>query len=490
MKKVFQNPLNHLSGNDEYGPAGSSDKDLSDLFATKTWVNWSLGTLLLLFLFITSRYNYLLFHTLAEFFSITVAFSLFVIVWNSRHLTDNNAFVFLGIAYLFIGSIDLVHTLSYKGLGVISADWGANPATQLWIAARLMESITLFLFPLFFFRKLRPNRIIGTYFAITALIFITVFYWRIFPDCFIEGAGLTPFKKISEYVICGILVAAFILLRAKKRHVDQTVYRLMVFSIAITILGELAFTFYVSVYGISNLAGHYFKVISFFLIYLALVKTSLKRPYEILFRELDQSEKKFKSLFDKMTNGVALHEMICDEHGKPIDYRFLNVNAAFEKLTGLRGKHLIGNTVLEVLPNTEKTWIETYGNVALTGHSIQFSNYSQELKKHFEVSAYCPNPGQFVTIFSDITERKNAAIEKDRLIKELQKAANEIKTLRGILPICSHCKKIRDDKGYWNQIEGYIKNNTDVDFSHGICPECANRYYPDLQLYDEEEPHP
>ncbi len=89
----------------------------------------------------------------------------------------------------------------------------------------------------------------------------------------------------------------------------------MAFSIVLTILGELAFTFYVSVYGISNLVGHYFKILSFFLIYLALVRASLKKPYETLFRELNESEKKFKSLFEEMTSAVALHEIICDENG-------------------------------------------------------------------------------------------------------------------------------------------------------------------------------
>ena len=186
-----------------------------------------------------------------------------------------------------------------------------------------------------------------------------------------------------------------------------------------------------------------------------------------------------------MINGVGLHEIICDESGKPINYRFLDLNSAFEKLTGLSRKDLIGKSVLEVLPNTEKYWIETYGEVALTGNSIQFENYYQELKKHFEVSTYCPKQGQFVTVFNDITSKKNADVEKDRLISELKQAISEIKTLRGILPICSYCKKIRDDKGYWNQVESYIHKHSDAEFSHSICPECAKKYFPDMDLYKD-----
>ena len=78
--------------------------------------------------------------------------------------------------------------------------------------------------------------------------------------------------------------------------------------------------------------------------------------------------------------------------------------------------------------------------------------------------------------------------ERDRLIVELKEALAKIKTLQGLLPICSYCKKIRDDKGYWNQIERYIGERSDTQFSHGICPECAEKYYPDMDLYGDEQP--
>jgi len=69
---------------------------------------------------------------------------------------------------------------------------------------------------------------------------------------------------------------------------------------------------------------------------------------------------------------------------------------------------------------------------------------------------------------------------------KLQKALAEVKTLGELLPICSHCKNIRDDKGYWNKIEAYIHKHSGTEFSHGICPECAKKYYPEFKLYDEK----
>jgi two-component system cell cycle sensor histidine kinase/response regulator CckA len=84
-----------------------------------------------------------------------------------------------------------------------------------------------------------------------------------------------------------------------------------------------------------------------------------------------------------------------------------------------------------------------------------------------------------------IKEREDAEHERDRYIEDLKKALKEVKQLGGLLPICSHCKKIRDDKGYWNQIEAYISDHTDTKFSHSICQECAKAYYPDMDLYGD-----
>jgi len=85
----------------------------------------------------------------------------------------------------------------------------------------------------------------------------------------------------------------------------------------------------------------------------------------------------------------------------------------------------------------------------------------------------------------EMSRRREIERVREKLVVNLQEAIKEIKTLRGIIPICSHCKKIRDDKGYWSQIESYISEHSEAEFSHGICTECAKKYYPDMDLYDE-----
>lgn len=123
-----------------------------------------------------------------------------------------------------------------------------------------------------------------------------------------------------------------------------------------------------------------------------------------------QSEKKYRMLFKEMMNGFALHEIICDSQGNPVDYRFLEVNPAFELLTGLSSKDLTGKTVKEIMPATEDIWIQRYGRVALSGEPDMFMNFSEALNKYFEVLAYCPEHGKFAVIFNDVTERTKAEI--------------------------------------------------------------------------------
>lgn len=146
-------------------------------------------------LYLSSLFSYLLFHNIAEIFSIIVACGIFMIAWNSRKYLNNDYLIFIAIAYLFIGGLDLLHTLSYKGMKIFKDN--SDYATQLWIAARYLESLTLLVGFIFFLRgkTVKPYFIFLCYTLISFMIIMSVFYWEIFPICFIEGKGLTPFKK-------------------------------------------------------------------------------------------------------------------------------------------------------------------------------------------------------------------------------------------------------------------------------------------------------
>jgi len=137
------------------------------------------------------------------------------------------------------------------------------------------------------------------------------------------------------------------------------------------------------------------------------------------------SEAQYRTLFSSMGEGFAVHEIILDRDGKPCDYRFLDVNEAFEELTGLKREDVIGKTVKEAIPNIEPYWIETYGKVALTGETAHFSNQSIGLNRYYEVTAYSPGRGQFATLFFDITEREKAESQIRELNESLEQRVKE-----------------------------------------------------------------
>jgi hypothetical protein len=338
-------------------------------------INYSVIITALIGLYFTTWVNYLLFHSMAEIFTIVVAFSIFVIAWNSKKYIRNPYLLFVGIAYLFIAFLDLLHTLSYKGMPIFTDyDYYAN---QLWIGARYMESITLLVAFIFLRGDKMPkaNLVFAVYAGLTGLLVASIFYWKTFPVCFVDGIGLTPFKKISEYVICGILFAAILLLQKNRARFEKRIFQLLLWSIICTIVSELCFTNYTSNYGFANMLGHYFKIFSFFLIYKAIITTGIEKPFNLIFLDLDKANK--------------------------------------------------------------------------------------DLKKEIEV-------------------RLQIQKEKEKLIDSLKQAVEEIKTLQGMLPICSICKNIRDDQGYWNGIESYFSKHSELVFSHGLCPDCAQKHYPEF----------
>ncbi|MEF2230945.1 MAG: MASE3 domain-containing protein [Pseudodesulfovibrio sp.] len=302
-----------------------------------------MGTVVLVGLYFSSLQNYLLFHTLAEMFSIVVACGIFIIGWNSRHYINNNYLVFLAIAYLFIAFLDLLHTVSYKGMGMFTYQYYAN---QLWIATRYMESLSLLIAFLFVReqRRFNPKAVFAAFTAITLLIMATVFWWHVFPVCFIDGQGLTPFKKVSEYIICAILLLDIWLLLRLRDQFDRAVHRWLVWSLAFTIASELAFTFYISNYGFSNLVGHYFKIFSFYLIYRALVSTGITRPHAIMFKALQESEAKFRALVESST------DIIWEEDRDGI---YTYVSPHVRAILGYEPEEMIGRPMYEFLSPEE-----------------------------------------------------------------------------------------------------------------------------------------
>jgi PAS domain S-box-containing protein len=253
-----------------------------------SWQGLLLCILVLAGLAWTATHSYLVFHSLAELSGITIAVATFFIAWNARRYMSNNYLLFIGESYLFVAFLDILHSLAYKGMGVFQGYEESNLATQLWITARYMESLALLLAPAFLRFRLPPRGTLAALAGITGLILFVLFSLRIFPVCFVEGAGLTPFKIVSEYVICGFLATAGILLWRNRQYFDEGVLFLLILSILTTIASEFCFTLYATPFSFANEVGHLFKVLSFVFLYRAIVVTGLQKPFELVFHDLNR----------------------------------------------------------------------------------------------------------------------------------------------------------------------------------------------------------
>lgn len=379
-------------------------------------------------LYLVKSHSYVLFHSLVEVFSIIIAAAIFALAWNARRYFDNGYILFIGISFLFVGFIDLIHTLAYKGMGVYPG-YNSDLPTQLWIAARWLQALAFFAATFFLDRKLnRPLVVLAGGTVVLILLFLSIFYWQTFPSCFVEGTGLTPFKIASEYGISLILLISIVPLMKKKDKLHPRVRQLIIASILSTVASEMSFTLYTDAYGFFNALGHFFKVIAFIFIYKAVVSIGLKQPYDLLFRdlkirqdELRRSEERYHSLFKHMLNGMAYCKMEFDADGRPVDFIYLAVNDAFEKLTGL--KNVEGKRITEIMPSIRQDnpeFLELYGRVATTGQPEKRELLLKPLDLWLYISVYSVEKENFVAVFENITERRKAEKDYQSIFENVQ----------------------------------------------------------------------
>jgi PAS domain S-box-containing protein len=358
-------------------------------------------------LFEASHHNYLLFHSSVEVFSIVIAFGIFMVAWNSRRLIDNNYLLFLGIAYLFIGIIDLLHTFSYKGMGIFPGI-SANVPTQLWIAARFFEGIILLAAPYLLRKSMRIEYVLGLFGFVSVILILSIFAWGIFPDCFIEGRGLTPFKKGSEYLIATILFCAMLLLLERRKEFDRNVLLLMVYSIIFKIASELAFTFYIDVYGFSNYVGHVSKVISSYFVYRALIKTGLADPYNLLYRSLKQSEERFRLLTTMSPAGIYLTDP---------ESNFIYANKSWYQAAGLAAEEAAGQGWIRAIHADDRervsgAWQKMVASQGRLGLEYRFQDQQEQTTWVYGLAEPLRDEAGdiigYIGTNTDITERKIA----------------------------------------------------------------------------------
>jgi PAS domain S-box-containing protein len=273
----------------------------------------------------------------------------------------------------------------------------------------------------------------------------TVVGWT--PMFFVQGEGGTLLRSL----VLGTAAALFLLtavllwtLGLRPRSAFSYWYAHALTLIAAGLCGVLLESSHGNALSWAGRAAQYMGGVFMLVAALASVRESRawSLPLEKAFRE---SEERYRSLFTGMTEGFALHELMTDEAGAPVGYRFLDINPAFERLTGLHRAEVVGKPLHEVLPGEGSKWLQWYGQVIRTDRPVQFENDDPVRKQHYEGVAYRSGPMQFAVLFKDITQRKRAEETLKQLHGQLEQKVRErteeLAAANQILRMISECNE-------------------------------------------------
>jgi PAS domain S-box-containing protein len=395
-------------------------------------------SLALVFTVLSRIYSYLLFHSIAEIFSIVIAGGIFFVGWNSRKYMENSFFLVLGVSSLFIAAIDLIHTLAYTGMNIFEG-FTSNLPTSLWIAARYLQASSCLLASLFIKKSMKPIFLIISYLGITILLVILIFA-KIFPVSYING--LTPFKIISEYIINAILIVCILIIYRNRNEFDTKVLYLIVSSIIATIIAELSFTFYIDVYDFSNLVGHVFKIIAFYILYKAIIQIGLKEPFNLLFRKIRRNELELKNIIEHSGAGITM----LNENGE-----FLLVNEKAASELGGMPEEFVGKTLFDVFSKElAEEYLHSNRQVIKSGNSRAYQrtfNLPSGRKTLWIVEQPLQDIDEklssLLSVSTDITERIKA---EERLSQLVSTVSHELRTPITVLMMSiDYLNKHRED---------------------------------------------
>ena len=243
-------------------------------------------------IYFLNYFNQPLFHTVVELFAIIIFCGIFIIGWNSRKYQQDSFFLTIGISSLFIASLDFIHTIIYPGLGIFEGNI-LNISIQFWIVARFMQAFSILLAFIMLNRNVNPLLMLFSYFVMT-LIFSFLIFFGLFPTTYSENSGLTLFKIVSEYVICGLIAIAILMVYLRRKLIDSYLGILLITSFIFLIGSEINFTLYFDQFDFNVVLGHIFKIISSFFLYLAIFENGIRNPFDTLFKKIKDHEELLK----------------------------------------------------------------------------------------------------------------------------------------------------------------------------------------------------
>ena len=379
-------------------------------------------TLLVIFLiilgisfYILSRYNYSLFHLIIEYSTVTIGILIFPIAMITKKYKPNTIIERIGYGMLAVSFMILLHAITYKGMDIIEG-YDSNLPTQLWIGLNYIQSISILLAIIFLKTKIK-NWIFIIIYMFLAISLTYLCFAEIFPDCFIEGEGLTPFKIVSEYIIMSIYIASFVLLFTKSKKEIRSNYKAIPIALVLFIVAEVMFTLYSDVYGIQNFLGHYMRLIGLLVIYLDIYKVNIKNPFNTIFddltksvKSLSESEKRLLAMYNQAAVGIC---------NISLEGTILNANKKYCEMLGYSLEELKELSFIDITHPEDIEMSNNYWS-KITNDEIESVNFEKRyIRKDGEIVYVIlsmtllkdehDKPMYSVTTIQDITQQKKLA---------------------------------------------------------------------------------
>lgn len=365
-----------------------------------------------------SQQGYLLGHMLAELFSAVVAWTALAVATTSVQFTRNHFVVFIAVGIGWCAGLDLLHTLTFKGMNLLPMD-SANPATQFWVGARFLQATTLLLAPLMLRRTL-PVTILHLAFGSWVVLCAWLITEGRFPTAYIDGQGLTPFKVYAEYVIIAMMGVAALLYWRHRALMPVHLSRRLLAAALVMMAAEFAFTRYVSVYADANLVGHLLKIYAYWFVYDALVQHTLQAPFDMLARTA--------SRYDAVPEPTVV---------VATDGTIQQANQAAARWVGQPSAALVGQSVRTLLQpaqdESEACPVCQRLQLARTSFLITL-----DLPRQRTVECHAaPLDGEglhaaWVLVLRDVTERERLTRERESLVHDLNERVKELRGLHGV----------------------------------------------------------
>lgn len=395
-----------------------------------------------------NRYNNSLFHSSVELFNCIIFFAIFVFAYNTYNISKNNFLMFLGIGCFFSSIVNILHMFSHPGVSILFENGNRDIEIWFWIISRYIWLFTCLASTIFIFKPIKTlnvSLVFIIYFFITTISILSIFYWSTFPNHFIKSEYLISFKIICEYIISFIYIIISVVYFKLRKNIEFHLFAYLECSFIISAISEFFFTDLFNPLDWTNAAGHILRCFSAYFIYKTIINMGLKKPYSIIFNDLNLVDHKIKESEKLILRNQQCYDMIIDNSDNAIviisENKFIFANNKLAELIGLeKAENIIDLEIEKFMSNEIRSSALQHINETLRAGKIDPFKESKILRLDGQIvdvefmGCFCTYHGKsaIVVMFRDIRDRKQIKQLKNDIV-EHKKVLDETKEINKLM---------------------------------------------------------